>query len=140
MHGRRSSFADASAHEIADPFLMGEVDRRRRAFFAAEDLAEIDRLAEMAMASGIGATATLPNQASPVHALFGEDQGRYLLTVRAEDRAEIFKAAESAGVTLATAGMTGGSHLQLDQFMSISVAKLSEAYETWFPAYMKGAV
>ena len=110
---------------------------------AAHDLSDgglAIALAEMAMASGIGAMVKLPSRASPLSALFGEDQGRYLLTVRAADREELLKAAESAGVTLATVGMTGGSRLQLDQFMSISVAKLSEAYETWFPAYMKGAV
>jgi phosphoribosylformylglycinamidine synthase len=97
-------------------------------------------LAEMAIASGIGASVMLPSGPSPLHALFGEDQGRYLLTVRGDDRAELLKAAESAGVTLTAVGMTGGGCLQVDLFMSISVAKLTEAYETWFPAYMKGAV
>ena len=55
VRGRHSSSADAGAHEIADALLMGEVDRRRGAFFAAKELAEIDRLAEMAAPVGRGA-------------------------------------------------------------------------------------
>jgi hypothetical protein len=37
-------------------------------------------------------------------------------------------------------GMTGGRDLRFGKMIAISVAKLHEAYETWFPAYMKGAV
>src|SRR5690606_34941074 len=37
-------------------------------------------VAEMAIASGIGATIEQPKNASPIAAFFGEDQGRYVLT------------------------------------------------------------
>ncbi len=39
-------------------------------------------LAEMAMASGIGATIKQPDGTEPIPLFFGEDQGRYLVTVR----------------------------------------------------------
>ena len=38
-------------------------------------------LAEMAMASGIGATVNQLNDLSPIPVFFGEDQGRYLVTI-----------------------------------------------------------
>jgi phosphoribosylformylglycinamidine synthase II len=97
-------------------------------------------LAEMAIASGIGATGTLPDGLAVLPAFFGEDQGRYLVTVRRDDCAELLTRAETAGVSMASIGMTGGSDLHFGEIISISVAKLGEAYETWFPAYMKGAV
>ena len=40
-------------------------------------------LAEMAMASGIGATVNQLNDVPPAASFFGEDQGRYVVTVRA---------------------------------------------------------
>src|SRR6185295_11358816 len=42
-------------------------------------------LAEMAMASGIGATTTQLNDTSPLATFFGEDQGRYVLTAHRDD-------------------------------------------------------
>ena len=46
-------------------------------------------LAEMAMASGIGATVNELNDLSPIPAFFGEDQGRYLVTIP-RDRVDWF--------------------------------------------------
>ncbi len=130
------------AHEKRVGDLIRTIVRRGMAT-AVHDLSDgglAVALAEMAIASGIGATVTLPYGVSRLQALFGEDQGRYLLTVRGKDRAELNAVAEAAGVSLAVVGVTGGAGLQIGEFMSISVAKLSEAYETWFPAFMKGAV
>ena len=61
-------------------------------------------LAEMAMASGIGATIqTLPPDL-PLHALwFGEDQGRYLITVSGLHLTELVMTARVAGCTSADA-------------------------------------
>lgn len=97
-------------------------------------------LAEMAMASGIGATTTMPAGASPLAALFGEDQGRYVVTLRPDEVDDVLNSAAAANVAVARIGSTGGSDLTLGQAVSIPVAKLREAHENWLPAYMAGAV
>jgi phosphoribosylformylglycinamidine synthase len=96
-------------------------------------------LAEMAMASGIGAAIDVPPGGYAVASWFGEDQGRYLLTARPADLAEVEARAARAGVSLARLGATGGSELKLGTAAAISVAKLREAHEAWFPAFMAGS-
>jgi phosphoribosylformylglycinamidine synthase II len=93
-------------------------------------------LAEMAMASGIGATIDQPDKASTVAALFGEDQGRYVVTVNPEQVEQVRKRAGS--VSVARIGATNGDALKLGDTAGIPLAKLSQAYETWFPNYMAG--
>ena len=97
-------------------------------------------LAEMAMASGIGATVTQPGDHSPTAVFFGEDQGRYLVTARRSTLDALFERAEKAGVSMPQIGTTGGADLQFGISPAISVAKLREAHENWFPAYMAGGV
>ena len=68
--------------------------------------------------------------------LFGEDQGRYLLTVPASGAAALLDAAAAAGVPARRIGTTGGADLTLPGGDPISVADLRAAHESWFPAYM----
>ncbi len=93
-------------------------------------------LAEMAMASGIGATVNLPDDVSPLPVLFGEDQGRYLISTLPENRDAVMARAEESGISAPWIGNTGGTGLILGGVVSISVAKLKEAHENWFPTFM----
>jgi phosphoribosylformylglycinamidine synthase len=93
-------------------------------------------LAEMAMAAGIGATIEAPGAASPLASFFGEDQGRYVVTVRREALATVLERAAEKRVSAAVIGNTGGGDLNLGTVVSISVAKLKEAHDNWFPAFM----
>jgi phosphoribosylformylglycinamidine synthase len=95
-------------------------------------------LAEMAMAAGIGAAIDMPNGVSALPALFGEDQGRYLVTARRDNLDTLFARAAAAGVFAPRIGTTGGGDLKLGALAVISVAKLREAHENWFPAFMAG--
>jgi len=97
-------------------------------------------VAEMAMAEGIGARIEPP--ATPVlHAwCFGEDQGRYLVTVpSAVEAGAVFGAARDADVVARVIGTTGGADLTLLGHGTISVAELKSANEGWLPAYMAAA-
>jgi phosphoribosylformylglycinamidine synthase len=87
--------------------------------------------AEMALASSVG--LTLGGGASGVGALFGEDQGRYLLAV--PDPAPILAAAAAAGVPAAVAGQAGGEAFAGPGF-DVPLARLRTAHEGWMPAYM----
>ncbi len=93
-------------------------------------------LAEMAMASGIGATVNQLNDFDPIPVFFGEDQGRYVVTVRRDDLDGIQEAAEEAGVFAPWIGTTGGNTLKLGEARAISVSELKRAHESWFPDFM----
>ena len=94
-------------------------------------------LAEMAIAGGIGAALPEVPVDLQAHAyLFGEDQGRYLVAVDPETATEILYSASSQGIDAGVVGVTGTEHLTLPGGLTISVAELREAHQTWFPAYM----
>jgi phosphoribosylformylglycinamidine synthase len=97
-------------------------------------------VAEMAMASGIGATIPGPAEGDPIPFLFGEDQGRYLVAIgldpQGEELAELWREAEAAGIFAPWIGTTGGDALKLGDRCTIAVSHLKDAHESWFPAYM----
>lgn len=93
-------------------------------------------LAEMAMASGIGATISPNNLGTPGATFFGEDQGRYVIAIKREDMPGVIDKAEAAGVSAVWIGSTGGDELKLGDTRAISVLELKEAHEGWFPAFM----
>jgi phosphoribosylformylglycinamidine synthase len=94
-------------------------------------------LAEMAMASGIGAVLEAPADV-PAHAFwFGEDQARYVVTAR--DGEEIARRAAAAGVPLRRLGATGGQSLAVAGARPLSVRDLVSRFESWLPAYMAQA-
>ncbi len=97
-------------------------------------------LAEMCMAGGIGATLTFsPFDLTEAAFLFGEDQGRYLLTVSMIAAPHIMRDAGSAGVAALIIGRTGGGALTLPGCPPISLTDLEAAHESWLPDYMAGA-
>ena len=97
-------------------------------------------VAEMAMASGIGADVPGPAELDPLPFLFGEDQGRYLVVLNLDPQEdeilEIWREAKSLGIGAPWIGTTGGASLKLGNARAISVAELKAAHEGWFAAFM----
>ncbi len=92
-------------------------------------------LAEMAMASGIGASLNAEPPPIPPHAFwFGEDQGRYVVTVPRSAVAAV--EARAAGAPIRQLGTTGGNSLALPSERPIPIKTLKERFEGWLPAYM----
>jgi phosphoribosylformylglycinamidine synthase len=97
-------------------------------------------LAEMALAGNIGMTMTVVPQIPNVGAiLFGEDQGRYVVTTSDPDR--VRSLANSAQLFAVPLGMTGGDALTFDLVgrggsQSVSLADLRQAHEGFFPRLM----
>jgi phosphoribosylformylglycinamidine synthase II len=90
--------------------------------------------ADVALASGTGATLHLDPRLPAHAALFGEDQGRYLLAV---DQPEtVLGAAAGAGVYAAVVGEAGGESLASPGLFDIPLAALRQAHEGWMPAFM----
>jgi phosphoribosylformylglycinamidine synthase subunit PurL len=97
-------------------------------------------LAEMAMASGIGARLYASPVLLPAHAFwFGEDQGRYVVTVRPAAADTVAARAKAAGIALRRLGSTAGAALTLPGERPIVLSALTERFEGWLPSYMAGA-
>ena len=107
---------------------------------AAHDVSDgglLVAVAEMALASGIGARLEAAPADVPAHAFwFGEDQARYLLTVDPGRASELVQALMFAGVAAYRLGTTGGNTLTLPGERPILVANLRERFEGWLPRYM----
>jgi phosphoribosylformylglycinamidine synthase II len=92
-------------------------------------------VAEMAMASGIGAAIDAPSTV-PLHGwCFGEDQGRYLLEVSDDDLVAVLEAAEQREVGARVIGKTTGKDLSIGG-KSVAVAELRAVNEKWLPEFM----
>jgi phosphoribosylformylglycinamidine synthase len=92
-------------------------------------------LAEMAMASGIGAELEAPPLGA--HAFwFGEDQGRYVVTLPPGKTDKVLDRARAAGIPIRPLGTTGSDALTLAGEHPILITRLRESFEGWLPAYM----
>jgi phosphoribosylformylglycinamidine synthase len=93
-------------------------------------------LAEMAIASGIGAVLEA-RAAVPGHAFwFGEDQARYVVTTKNADA--VIRQAETAGVPVTRLGATGDGVIAIDGERPLSVEELKRRSEAWLPAFIAG--
>ncbi len=96
-------------------------------------------LAEMAMASGIGAALdAAPEQTLPHAWWFGEDQARYIVTVPVDHLLTVMSKLKAVGVPCAEIGKTGGDALVIEGEAPVAISKLKEGFESWLPNYMAG--
>ena len=127
---------DLAAEKRNGEFVRAEIAAGR--ISACHDVSDgglLVALAEMALAGKIGAEIAVPGDAPPPHAwLFGEDQGRYLVTTA--DPGAVLAGGRAGGVPAATIGITGGERLTVGAGHAISIARLRAAHEGWMPRYM----
>jgi phosphoribosylformylglycinamidine synthase len=95
-------------------------------------------LAEMALAGGLGAELGGHEAYTPAQWWFGEDQGRYLITVPDLDAfqqqiASGTRDADSASSGLRRIGTVGG-----DSLFGVPLAELRAAHESFFKEWMEG--
>src|SRR4029453_17956011 len=99
-------------------------------------------LAEMALAGNIGMSMTVVEQIpNPGAILFGEDQGRYIVTTR--DPETVRKYANESQLFAVPIGTTGGDKLTFDLVgrggpQSVGLSDLRAAHDGFFPALMQG--
>jgi phosphoribosylformylglycinamidine synthase subunit PurL len=98
---------------------------------AAQDISDgglFVALAEMAFANEIGFSVSMNEEMRADAFLFGEAQGRILLSV-SENNAEALKAlAKTCGVPLEKIGITGGEVMQFGKAVSLSVSEAKKIY------------
>ena len=92
-------------------------------------------VAEMALASGLGATLDSPD--GPKHAaFFGEDQARFVITTAEADCDAILRSAGGYGIPAVRIGTVGGQSVRLGDAPAITLETLRQFHEGWFPTYM----
>jgi phosphoribosylformylglycinamidine synthase len=96
-------------------------------------------IAEMALAGEIGAEIKLPTGGNPAAILFGEDQGRALVTTRSPETVRAI--ANAAQIFAIEIGTTGGDALLVRSgkdgiSQSVTLAELRTAHESFFPRLM----
>jgi phosphoribosylformylglycinamidine synthase len=98
-------------------------------------------MAEMALAGNIGFTTYIAPGLPPLVGLyFGEDQGRYLVTVK--DHKALVERAGIAQVDAVPIGMTGGSDCTFqwiaeDRVQKVPLTALREASDSFFRDWME---
>ena len=90
-------------------------------------------IAEMALAGSIGVRLTLPTAANTAAIMFGEDQGRMLVTTTDPDA--VVARASAANIFAARIGETGGDAVEGPGFRA-TVTHLRAAHEGFFPRLM----
>lgn len=137
LHGKEEGApppVDLAAERAAGEVVQGLIGQGMvTAVHAVQDGGIGVALAHMALAGGIGCTVRSPGGRDDA-TFYGEDQGRYLVTVET-DMEPIFRAADDAGVSSVWIGETGGDDIVLGDG-TVSLAALRKAHEGWFPAFM----
>jgi len=129
---------DLAAERRHGDFVRGVI--RDRLITAAHDVSDgglLVALAEMAIASGIGAILEPPPGISAYAFWFGEDQARYVVTTKLSE--PLLDRAKTTGVPLIALGATGGTVLAITGERPLRVDDLKRRFEAWLPAYMTGA-
>ena len=94
-------------------------------------------IAEMALASRIGAKLDSPPADIPPHAFwFGEDQARYVLTAKAAEVPKIVAEAAKNDIPVRVLGTTGSDQLTLSGEDPILISGLYTFFEGLLPTYM----
>jgi len=142
LHGRREGPCppvDLAHERRAGDFVRGLIRAGRvSAVHDCSDGGLAIALADMVMASGIGASINALVGVPLAEQFFGEDQGRYVVTIARSDLDAVQDLAQAAGVFAPWIGTTGGDALKLGASRAISVEELRAAHESWFPSFMDG--
>jgi phosphoribosylformylglycinamidine synthase len=87
----------------------------------------------MALSGAIGVRVSLPTVANPAAVMFGEDQGRMLVTT--PNRDAVVARASAVGIYAAPIGTVGGAAVEGPGFKA-TLADLRAAHESFFPKLM----
>ena len=136
-HGRREG--QPPPVDLAVERRVGELVRQLIAaelVSAVHDISDggaLVAIAEMALGGGIGARLNLPTAANPAAIMFGEDQGRILVTTTNPD--EVIARAGASNIFAARIGETGGNAIEGPGF-SASLSDLRQAHVGFFSKLM----
>ncbi|MBP01631.1 MAG: phosphoribosylformylglycinamidine synthase II, partial [Rhodospirillaceae bacterium] len=90
---------------------------------------------EMALSANIGFELSIPEPIS-LSWLFGEDQGRYIITCKKETTKTVIQYFKDIELSAQLIGQTGGDKVQINGDQCISLEILNTLHEDWLPTYM----
>ena len=129
---------DLDAERRAGVFVRTLIRERRAA--AVHDVSDgglLVAIAEMALSGGIGVSLAPPPDGPPAHATwFGEDQGRYVISVAKDKAAAILSAAGAAKIPARELGTVGGEAIVMEGERPVPLSALRELHEDRLPDYM----
>jgi phosphoribosylformylglycinamidine synthase len=129
---------DLQAERRAGEFMQAQIAAGQ--IIAAHDISDgglAVSVAEICMAANLGATLSCPAGGNPHGWAFGEDQGRYLITVDNPD--QLTTAAKVANVDVCIIGIiTASDELKFADGDAISVSTMINNVEATIPALMQG--
>jgi phosphoribosylformylglycinamidine synthase len=129
--------------DLADEIKAGRLVRaliREQKVSAVHDVSDgglIVAIAEMALAGAMGVELFAYEGKLPAHAMwFGEDQGRYVVSVDAMLAEEVVERARLLALPARIVGRTGGDAIALKGEPALPLSELRKAHEAWLPGYM----
>ncbi len=94
----------------------------------------------MALAGSLGVELFAYEGRLPVYAMwFGEDQGRYVVSVDAMQAEEVVERARLLALPARIVARTGGDTIALKGEPALPLEDLRRAHEAWLPGYMGAA-
>ena len=133
--------------DLADELKASRLVRaliREGAVSAVHDCADgglLVAISEMALAGNIGVELYPYEGKLPAHAIwFGEDQGRYVLSVAPTRAEEILERARLLALPARIVGKAGGDRIAMKGEAWIPLDELRTAHESWLPEHMASAV
>tara|TARA_Y100000590_G_scaffold344982_1_gene394532 strand:+ start:3 stop:1046 length:1044 start_codon:yes stop_codon:yes gene_type:complete len=95
-------------------------------------------LSEMCISGNIGAKIKIPQNKIDFHEyLFGEDQSRYLVELKKDNKNKVSYILKENGVYFEEIGETQKDNLDIGKNLSIKIDKLSQLNSFWFKEYFK---
>ena len=91
----------------------------------------------MALKGGIGADIGQASLPDAIPFFFGEDQARYVIAAPFAEAEKIVEEARAAYIPVAELGKTGGDAIVVNDKDKVTLAKLHDAHEGWFPRFMR---
>ncbi|MFW2828614.1 phosphoribosylformylglycinamidine synthase subunit PurL [Sphingomonas sp. ID0503] len=143
VHGREDGpppAVDLAAEKRVGDFVRDHI--RSGAITAIHDVSDggvAVTIAEMALASNIGALIDGPEPFGTAGSWFAEDQGLYVLTVQDAALLDILSGAQAAGIEIEPIGRTCGTRLIFelsDSDHAVALDDLRRAHEAFFPRLM----
>ena len=95
-------------------------------------------LTEMSISGGIGVKIHLDEKDVSPKFLFGEDQGRYIISVPDELISDILRILELKNIFFQKIGKTSGTKIIINNSEEIEIKSLKKIHEDWFNEYLKG--
>ena len=95
-------------------------------------------LTEMSISGGIGVKIHLDEKDISPKFLFGEDQGRYIISAPDDLISDILRILESKNIFFQKIGKTSGNKIIINDSEEIEIKSLKKIHEDWFNEYLKG--